>query len=107
MVIFLERGSEVSHRDINGRSAQGHVNGHALDSRSHCSLRVGGTCGGYDDVAGACTSTLQSFLELPSAGGREADMAEERQLISKKGGQLVFASRPNFNTHWVPEGPVD
>ena len=62
--LFLELDSEVSHRDINGRSAQGHASEHALDSRSHRSLRVGRTCGRYDDVAGACTSALQSFLEL-------------------------------------------
>ena len=105
--LFLELDSEVSHRDINGRSAQGHASEHALDSRSHCSLRVGRTCGKYDDVAGACTSALQSFLELLSAGSKGSDMADTRRLISKKGGQLVFASRPNFNTHWVPEGPVD
>ena len=84
--LLLELDSEVSPRDVNGRSAQGHVYEHALDSRSHCSLHVGSTCGGYGDVAGACTSTLQSFLELLSAGSKGADMADTRRLISKKGG---------------------
>ena len=58
--LLPELASEVSHRGIDGRSAQGHD-----------------------------------------------DMADQRRLISKKGGQLGFASRPNFDTPRVPEGPGD